>query len=160
MSLREMARSLPEGWAVVNAAPSNQVHRPQAFSPETGGYTRVLRPGKETLATFGTVAVLYNLSNACPHSLDTSATEGAPGSTSRLAWPIHQMLTAKQSCQPADMLLYTGSFPGSARVMQMPLFYFTEFLHAERADNSGVNAGQRTFPLNIRVHRPLITMHD
>ena len=140
--LRQMLEELPPSWRVINGAPTNSLDadsfgRPHWFRKNKGVWDH------------GAVMVIYNL--------------GPPDICDRvnaLESGFDLILNARQSCQPADIMLYeefgsttisakSSGKPVTSYTSFMPLVYFTQsaFLNDEVAihDNDHNNAiKQRT----------------
>ena len=100
--LSEMLSTLPHDWGVVNGAPTNSLD-----SDGFGGVAReYFHSTNGTIHEFGAVAVIYNLD-------PTSAAKICERATAAGKSAIDVLTSAKQPCQPADMLL--------CHLMSMPL---------------------------------------
>jgi len=118
-SLAQMAMELPPSWAVVNAAPSNNIGG--AYSAEALQEQRVFRDARMNVTRYkfnmdyAAVAVLYNLANPSVCQLASSVE------------PAVLMQQAIQPCEVADMMIYRlfgGESFENMYTARVPLLYF------------------------------------
>ena len=111
-ALSEMLKELPPSWQIVNGACSNKV----------SGYADKMFRAQTLGRDYGTIAIVYNLAAPAVCARVTGKT------------PLEFMRAAAETCQPADIILYS-EFAGPEPVhtpgrqepytAERPLFYFS-----------------------------------